>query len=210
MNANYHIEPTESNTFVVRCDSERFGKNAIVYESYSRDACVEYVSQNNAPREWKYYIIPDLKTWASNTPERTPIEYYDTLNEALERFQQLRPQAYNAETGGSYAHLTFGMESAKAAADLLHVRENQNYLVDDFTRLPELNTDKTVLSALSETARTIGFDRIRTFHKGTSGIYANAPVDMAFSEWNNPYFDANKKMEPTQAMQRKRNRGVEL
>lgn len=28
----------------------------------------------NAPAQWKLYLIPDLKTWSTDTPNQTPIE----------------------------------------------------------------------------------------------------------------------------------------
>lgn len=68
------------------------------------------------PREWGYYLIPDLKTWATNSSERTPIEHYETFEEVRERFAALRDQSYNKsndlnDDGQPYAHLTLGLES---------------------------------------------------------------------------------------------------
>ena len=95
-----------------------------------------------AGREWGFYIIPDLKTWATNAEQQTPIEHFATFEEAKTRFDELRSQPYNSEAkdlntdGRPYAHLTLGMESkdGMSAADILHVRTGQNYLVEDFTR----------------------------------------------------------------------------
>ena len=53
--------------------------------------------------------------------------------------------------GRPYAHLTLGMESkdGMSAADILHVRASQNYLVEDFTRMERLRSDPVVLESLS-------------------------------------------------------------
>lgn len=41
-----------------------------------------------APREWGFYVIPDLKTWATNSSERTPIEHYETFDELIGTAEQ--------------------------------------------------------------------------------------------------------------------------
>ena len=92
--------------------------------------------------KWQCYIIPDLATWtgaAGNKPY-TPIEFYDTYEQAATRFRELRSKPYNGEELPG-ARLTFGVqrEDPPSAADLLHVRQGQNYLVDDYTRMASLN-----------------------------------------------------------------------
>jgi antirestriction protein ArdC len=145
---------------------------------------------------WRYYIIPDLKTWATNAEEQTPIEYFDTFAEAETQFQNLRIQAYNDEkgdlnpSGGPYARLTLGVDRADgaSAADILQVRNGQNYLVDDFTRMEALKNNPVVMGMLSEVERHIGFDRVKGYEKTADGKYIPAP-DVPFSEWNNTYFE---------------------
>lgn len=41
-----------------------------------------------APREWGFYVIPDLKTWATNSSERAPIEHYETFDELIGTAEQ--------------------------------------------------------------------------------------------------------------------------
>lgn len=146
-----------------------------------------------APREWGFYVIPDLKTWATNSSERTPIEHYKTFEEARDRFASLRDQPYNKtndlnDDGQSYAHLTLGLESKDklSSVDILQVRAGQNYLVEDFTRMERLRADSVVLENLSRVAREIGFDRVRPYVM-ENGSYKALP-DMPFSQWENPYF----------------------
>ena len=50
-----------------------------------------------------------------------------------------------------------------SAADILHVRAGQNYLVEDFTRMERLRSDPVVLESLSRVAKEIGFDRVRPY-----------------------------------------------
>lgn len=147
-----------------------------------------------ASREWGFYIIPDLKTWATNAEQQTPIEHFATFEEAKARFDELRSQPYNSEAkdlntdGRPYAHLTLGMESkdGMSAADILHVRAGQNYLVEDFTRMERLRSDPVVLKSLSRVAQEIGFDRVRPYVM-ENGSYKAMP-DMPFTQWENPYF----------------------
>ena len=147
-----------------------------------------------AGREWGFYIIPDLKTWATNAEQQTPIEHFATFEEAKARFDELRSQPYNSEAkdlntdGRPYAHLTLGMESkdGMSAADILHVRAGQNYLVEDFTRMERLRSDPVVLESLSRVAQEIGFDRVRPYVM-ENGSYKAMP-DMPFTQWENPYF----------------------
>ena len=129
-------------------------------------------------REWGFYIIPDLKTWATNAEQQTPIEHFATFEEAKDLNTDGRP----------YAHLTLGMESkdGMSAADILHVRAGQNYLVEDFTRMERLRSDPVVLESLSRVAQEIGFDRVRPYVM-ENGSYKAMP-DMPFTQWENPYF----------------------
>ena len=90
--------------------------------------------------------------------------------------------------GRPYAHLTLGMESkdGMSAADILHVRAGQNYLVEDFTRMERLRSDPVVLESLSRVAQEIGFDRVRPYAM-ENGSYKAMP-DMPFTQWENPHF----------------------
>ena len=151
-------------------------------------------AEPQAGREWGFYVIADLKTWATNAEQQSPIEHFATFEEAKARFDELRGQPYNKEAedlnadGRPYAHLTLGMESkdGMSAADILQVRAGQNYLVEDFTRMERLRDDPVVLESLSRVAKEIGFDRVRPYVQ-ENGSYKAMP-DMPFSQWENPYF----------------------
>ena len=77
---------------------------------------------------WGFYIIPDLKTWADNAMDRSPMERFASFEEARARFSELRAQDYNSEVlepgpdGRPPARLTLGLESRDglSAADILH------------------------------------------------------------------------------------------
>ena len=134
--------------------------------------------------KWQCYIIPDLATWtgAAGSKPYTPIEFYDTYEQAATRFQELRSESYNSEEVPG-ARLTFGVqrEEPPSAADLLHVRQGQNYLVDDYTRMPSLNQSPEVMGILKQMQKDLGFDRVRAYEPG-----AMEPKDVTFSRWKHP------------------------
>lgn len=142
----------------------------------------------DAAAGWKFYIIPDLKTWADNAGNRSPIDRFASFEEAKARFLELRSQDYNGEItepapdGRPPARLTLGLESADgmSAADILHVRQGENYLVTDFTRSERLRDDPAVPEILCRVSREIGFDLVQP--PGCPPI--------PFEEWDNPYFPA--------------------
>lgn len=204
--SNFRIEKTHNNTYAVRSDSERFGKDEITYESPNREDCLEYIAQRRPERQFRFYIIPDLMSWSMPAyfDKQTPIEKFDSLQEAVARFQELYPQPYNAEVtdrnsvGLTYARLTLGMEwsadgERPGEIDLIHVRKGQadhathvddvkKDLCDDFTRVESFNTDRRLLAMLRQLEHEIGFDRVVLYeaHKATT---------MPYTLWENEYFE---------------------
>lgn|GEM_PF-4474032 len=43
---NFNITATDNKTYIVKADSDRFGKQAIVFESYKYGECAEYVNNH--------------------------------------------------------------------------------------------------------------------------------------------------------------------
>ena len=134
--------------------------------------------------KWQCYIIPDLATWtgAAGSKPYTPIEFYDSYEQAAARFRELRSEPYNSEEVPG-ARLTIGIqrEEPPSAADLLHVRQGQNYLVDDYTRMASLNQSPEVMGILKQMRKDLGFDRVRAYESG-----AMEPKDVTFSRWKHP------------------------
>lgn len=168
-------------------------EKGIESDSFPEASKLPPVVSSEAHREWGFYLIPDLKTWATNSSERSPIEHYETFEKARNRFNALRSQPYNAmndlnDGGQPYAHLTLGLESKDnlSSVDILQVRAGQNYLVEDFTRMDGLKNDPGFLETISRVAKEIGFDRVRPYALD-AGSYKAMP-DMPFAQWENPYF----------------------
>ena len=156
---------------------------------------------------WGFYIIADLKTWADNSEDRSPLEHFSSFEEAKARFAELRSMPYNGEAaepgpdGRPPARLTLGLESSDgmSAADILHVRQGQNYLVNDFTRMERLRDDPEAMAILARVAQEIGFDRICPYER-VDGSWKRLP-DIPFAEWSNPYFAivSEKRPQPQKA-----------
>ena len=135
---------------------------------------------------WGFYIIADLKTWADNAENRSPLEHFPSFEAAKARFDELRSEPYNNEAaepspdGRPPARLTLGIESGDglSAADILQVRQGRNCLVTDFTCMDRLRADPAVPEILGRVSREIGFDLVQP--PGCPPIL--------FEEWDNPYF----------------------
>ena len=137
--------------------------------------------------KWQCYIIPDLATWTgAAASDHTPIEFYDTYEQAAARFQELRSEPYNSGDLPA-ARLTFGVqrENPPSAADLLQVRQGKNYLVDDYTRMDAVNQSPEAMEILKQMRKDLGFDRVRVHERDTYGGFTG-PKDMAFSRWKHP------------------------
>ena len=137
---------------------------------------------------WSFYIIADLKTWADNAENCSPLEHFLSFEAAKTRFDELRSEPYNNEAaepspdGRPPARLTLGIESGDglSAADILQVRQGRNCLVTDFTCMDRLRADPAVREILGRVSREIGFELVQP--PGCPPI--------PFEAWDNPYFPA--------------------
>ena len=177
--SNFRIEPLNRDTFVVRSDSERFGKDAITFESFSRNDCVEYVFNNSDPAKPSYYVIEDLSTWSTNAALKSKLERYDTFVDAIKAFLGYRSNSYDYSDEKS--KLTLGVSVSNAEVDIIHVRNDNNYLVADFIGSPAINTNKHFLNNMMNLNNLIGIDRIRLYD---GDVFS----DMEYKDWPNSFY----------------------
>lgn len=177
--SNFKIEHLDSGNFVVKTDSDRFGKNAITFESYSRNECVEYISNNSDTVMPSYYIIEDLSTWSSNAPVKSKLERFDKFIDAIDVFKKYRSNEYDYADGK--AKLTLGVSVGSAELDIVHVRNGINYLVADFFNSAAINTNKYFLNNMMNLNNHIPIDMIRLFD-------ANRSTDIAYKDWKNSFY----------------------
>ncbi len=143
---------------------------------------------------WCFYIIADLKTWADNAENRSPLEHFSSFATAKARFEELCVQEYNSEPaepgpdGQPPARLTLGLEHSDgmSSTDILQVRKGKNYLVTDFVRMVRVRDDPAAMDALARVSREIGFDFVRVYEQ--TGDRVQFLPNVPFGEWDNPYF----------------------
>lgn len=71
--------------YAVFSDSERFGKQAIVYENTDRNKCVDYIEQRQPAMKPTYYVIENLHDFAQGINQNI---VYGTFEECLQLYQQ--------------------------------------------------------------------------------------------------------------------------
>lgn len=59
MYKNFRIYRTENNTYILRADGERFGKQAIIFESYKLNEVIRFMYANYTNKEGK--VITNLR-----------------------------------------------------------------------------------------------------------------------------------------------------
>lgn len=174
--SNFKIQPTE-NGFLVRSDSERFGKNEIVFQGISYDECLQYIDDRIDNIEPSYYVIKDLASWRNDVwekaPEKSKIERFATVEEAIEQFNRYLTMDYLIEeivdpyTKEPMRRLALGVSYTPhkmAEMDLLHVESGKVLLISD---------------AVAE--RENGYERFMTnskFIQDINKIAANIQIDV--------------------------------
>lgn len=106
-----------------------------------------------------YYVIADLSTWAENSPERSKLERFDSISEAMEAFQAYRGK--DARYSDDKARTTFGVGVHGIEFDVIHVRNNENVLSLDFTHSSEAKESKHFMDDLQTLSDSIGIDKVR-------------------------------------------------
>lgn len=71
--------------YAVFSDSERFGKQAIVYENTDRNKCVYYIEQRQPAMKPTYYVIENLHNFAQGLNQNI---VYGTFEECLQLYQE--------------------------------------------------------------------------------------------------------------------------
>lgn len=176
-----------------KADVEKYKAVANEFSTKEKSSVENKTEQKSVKKEWRMYVIPDMKSWSRSDPEhpKTPIEYYNTFAEAKSRFDELRDQDYNSEkseiNGIPAARLTLGIDSnsGNMALDILQVRDNRNVLVDDFTRYDSVSGNKEAMALISQTSAEIHFDEVMNFPRLDNGKLSDTPEFIPFDKWDN-------------------------
>lgn len=126
---NFRIRELGAGRFAVVSDSERFGADQMVFESFRRGECVDYVTQRRDPGKWNYYVIEDLYSWIRGSENPSPLERFDRFDQAKQRFCELRDRQEDDDITDK-PHLTMGVGWVGGFdLDVLHVRHGKKRAV---------------------------------------------------------------------------------
>ena len=106
-----------------------------------------------------YYVIEDLSTWAENSPEKSRLERFESLPEAMAKFTEYRGR--ETEDKPDMARATFGFHVNGSEFDLIHVRNHENCLSLDFTHSKAAEESSRFMEDLQTLNREVGFDKVR-------------------------------------------------
>ena len=106
-----------------------------------------------------YYVIEDLSTWAENSPEKSRLERFESLPEAMAKFTEYRGK--EAEDKPDMARATLGFNVNGSEFDLIHVRNHENCLSLDFTHSKAAGESSRFMDDLQTLNHEVGFDKVR-------------------------------------------------
>ena len=106
-----------------------------------------------------YYVIEDLSTWAENSPEKSKLERFDSLPEAVAKFAEYRGE--DVEDKPDMARATLGFNVNGSEFDLIHVRNHENCLSLDFTHSRAAEESSRFMDDLQTLYHEVGFDKVR-------------------------------------------------
>ena len=124
----------------------------------------EGMAEGNAQEEpdadkVSYYVIEDLSTWADGSPEKSRLERFDSLPEAMGKFAEYRGK--DMEDKPDMARATFGVNVNGSEFDVIHVRNNENCLSLDFTHSKAAGESSRFMEDLQTLYDEVGFDKVR-------------------------------------------------
>lgn len=106
-----------------------------------------------------YYVIKDIESWTRQCEDKSILERYDNLFEALGKFKEYKKSI--KEYPDDTARTTLGININGIEFDVIHVREGENYLVSDFMKMPGVTECEKFIEDLNVINQEIGFDKIR-------------------------------------------------
>ena len=136
-----------------------------------------------------YYVIANLSTWAENSPERSKLERFDSISDAMEAFQAYRGK--DAQYSDDKARTTFGVSVHGIEFDVIHVRNNENVLSLDFTHSNEAKESKHFMEKTEAVERERLNECIRAESPEVDSVVADfkAKTEQLFNGINGPTQD---------------------
>ena len=137
------------------------GKDAVREETAEipAEAAAENTMAEPDNDKVSYYVIEDLSTWAENSPEKSRLERFESLPEAMAKFTEYRGK--ETEDKPDMARATFGFHVNGSEFDLIHVRNHENCLSLDFTHSRTAEESSRFMEDLQTLNHEVGFDKVR-------------------------------------------------
>ena len=125
---------------------------------------MEEIAEENSQEELdtdkvSYYVIEDLSTWADGSPEKSRLERFDSLPEAVVKFAEY--QGKELDDKPDMARATLGVNVNGSEFDVIHVRNNENCLSLDFTQSKAAGESRRFMDDLQVLYDEVGFDKVR-------------------------------------------------
>lgn len=113
--------------------------------------------------KFTYYVIEDLSARVGSNPEKSEVERFDSLVEAITKFKECREREDSDQTGMTKAVFGFGINGKEF--DVLHVKNNRNCVPLEFTQNEVENS--RFKSDLQTLYQEVGFDRAEVYRERT-------------------------------------------
>lgn len=123
------------------------------------EAAQENVTAEQDNDKVSYYVIEDLSTWAENSPEKSRLERFDSLPEAIAKFSEYRGKDMGDKL--DMARASLGVSVNGIELDVIHVRNHENCLSLDFTHSKPIEENSQFRNDLQVLYNEVGFDKVR-------------------------------------------------
>ena len=111
--------------------------------------------------KFTYYVIEDLSARVGNNPEKGEVERFNSLTEAIGRFQECREREDTDQTDMTKAVFGFGINGKEF--DVLHVKSNQTCVPLEFTQAEVENS--RFKNELQTLYNKVGFERAEVYRE---------------------------------------------
>lgn len=121
--------------------------------------------ENGETDKVSYYVIADISTWADNSPEKSKLERFDSLSEAMEKFSQYRADI--TDDSDERVRTTLGTSVNSREVDVAYAVRHENILSLDFTQSQTVKESRRFMEALQTLCMELPIDRVRVHRNMT-------------------------------------------
>lgn len=141
--------------------------------------------QNENQHNISYYVIEDLATWANNSKDRSALERFDNIDDAMKQFQAYRGQEW--EYSDDSARTTLGISVDGIEFDVIHNKDDVEEMMQQETDVNEQSQEDTQLN--EEATNPEEQDSIENINKY---MIAEQSFDVFLEDWGEVKFVSRK------------------